>query len=53
MEQKPTKEFYDIVDEYENKLNKLKNTTNLPESPDMDKIMKLVEEVNYRVVIEK
>lgn len=52
-EQKPTKEFYDIVDEYENKLNKLRNTTNLPELPDMNKIMKLVEEVNYGVVIEK
>lgn len=49
---KPTKEFYDIVDEYENKLNKLKNTTKLPELPDMDKVMDLVEEINGNVICE-
>lgn len=51
--QQPTKEFYEIVDELEAKFDKLKDTTDLPELPDMNKIMKLVEEVNYGVVIEK
>ena len=45
------KELYDIVDEYENRLNKLKVSTTLPEVPDMNKIMKLVEQINYEVVV--
>lgn len=47
----PTAEFYDIVDEYENRLNKLKDITDLPELPDMNKIIDLVERVNYRVIV--
>lgn len=46
----PTKEFYDIVDEMENKLDKLKDTTVLPDEPDMDKVMDLVNEINGDVV---
>ena len=48
--QQPTKEFYEIVDELEAKLDKLKNTTDLPDTPDMDKVMDLVEEINGDVV---
>jgi predicted nucleotidyltransferase len=46
----PIPEFYEIVDEYENKLDKLKDTTDLPDTPDMDKVMDLVENVNFDVV---
>ena len=48
--QQPTKEFYEIVDELEAKLDKLKDTTDLPDTPDMDKVMDLVEEANGDVV---
>jgi hypothetical protein len=48
----PTKEFYEIVDEYENQLDKLKFTTDLPEKPDMVKVMDFVEKVNERVIME-
>ena len=48
--QQPTKEFYEIVDELEAKLDKLKDTTDLPDTPDMNKVMDLVEEVNGDVV---
>ena len=50
--QQPTKEFYEIVDELEAKLDKLKDTTDLPDTPDMNKVMDLVEEVNGGVVYE-
>jgi len=46
----PISEFYEIVDEYEHKLDSLKDTTDLPEVPDMDKVMDLVEEINGDVV---
>ena len=39
---KPNKEFYDIVHDYENRINIAKNITILPEFPDMDKINKLI-----------
>lgn len=48
---KPTKEFFDIVDELESKLETKKNSTDLPESPDMKKIEKFIMSVNERVVI--
>lgn len=48
----PTKEFYEIVDEYENHLDKLKDTTDLPDKPDMNKVMDFVESVNEKVVLE-
>lgn len=47
----PTKEFYEIVDECENHLDKLKDTTDLPDKPDMNKVMDFVESVNERVVL--
>ena len=46
----PTKEFYEIVDEYENRLDRLKTTTDLPETVDMNKIMDFVSRVNEMVV---
>lgn len=45
------KEFFDIVSEYENKLEILKNTSSLPNKPDMDKIEKFVKEVNYNTIM--
>ena len=46
-------EFYDIVDEYENKLNKLAKTTSLPETPDRKKIDKLLIEINWQTGVRK
>lgn len=46
----PTNEFYEIVDEYEHKLDNLKNTTDLPETVDMNKINDFVERINEMVV---
>lgn len=48
---KPTKEFFDIVDELEAKLEEKKNSTDLPEQPDIKKIEKFVMNINERVVI--
>lgn len=50
-EQKPTKEFYEIVDEYEHKLDLLKDTTELPDVPDMTKVNDFVASVNERIVL--
>jgi predicted nucleotidyltransferase len=46
----PTKEFYEIVDEYENRLDRLKTTTDLPETVDTNKVMDFVAKVNEMVV---
>jgi hypothetical protein len=46
-------EFYDIVDEYENKLNKLAETTSLPEAPDRKKIDELLIEINWQTGVRK
>jgi len=46
----PTKEFYDIVDEYERKLDYLKSHTDLPDDVDTTKVKDLVEKVNEAVV---
>ena len=46
----PTKEFYEIIDEYEHRLDRLKETTELPETVDMNKVMDFVERVNDMVV---
>lgn len=46
----PTSEFFDIVDELEAKLDAAKETTNLPDNPDYDKINKFVMSVNERIV---
>lgn len=47
---KPTKEFFGIVDELESQLEAKKNSTMLPETPDMKQIEKFVMSVNERVV---
>lgn len=47
----PTKEFFDIVNELKAKLERLKNTTEIPEKPDMKKIEKFVMSVNERVIL--
>ena len=49
----PTKEFYEIVDEYENKFDKLRETTDLPNNVDMNKVSDFVEKVNEMVVLGK
>lgn len=46
----PTAEFFDIVDDLESKLNKAKETTDLPDSPDYKKINEFVASVNERIV---
>lgn len=46
----PTKEFYDMVDEFDNKLVVLGEKTELPEMIDKDKIAKFVTSVNYGVI---
>jgi len=48
----PTPEFYEIVDEYQNKLNLLKLYTHLPKDVDRKKINALVAEVNMGVILD-
>ena len=48
--QQPTPEFFDIVEELESKLEKVKATTDLPDNPDYNKINKFVASVNERIV---
>lgn len=47
----PTKEFFDIVNELKEKLERLRDTTEIPEKPDMKKIEKFVMSVNERIVL--
>lgn len=46
----PTAEFFDVVDDLESKLDKAKQTTDLPDSPDYKKINEFVASVNERIV---
>ena len=46
----PISEFYEIVDEYEKRLDYAKKNTNLPDNPDYKKINEFVSSVNERVV---
>ena len=46
----PTKEFYDIVDEMENKLNYLKDHSPLPDNPDYKKINDFLYNANLAVL---
>ena len=46
----PTAEFFDIVDDLESKLDKAKQTTDLPDNPDYKKINEFVASVNERIV---
>lgn len=47
----PTKEFNDIVDEYEIRLSRLKSISYLPDEPDMEKIHQLLYNVNDYVCL--
>lgn len=46
----PTAEFMEMVDYYENEMNKAKETTELPNTPDYKKINEFVMSVNERIV---
>lgn len=46
----PITEFYEMVDDYEKKLEYAKNNTNLPDNPDYKRINEFVASVNERVV---
>lgn len=46
----PVLEFYEMVDEYEKRLDYAKENTDLPDSPDYKKINEFVASVNERVV---
>ena len=52
-ERQPTKEFYEIVDDFEKRLLYAKENTSLPDVPDYKKINDFVASVNERVVIGK
>jgi predicted nucleotidyltransferase len=45
-----SKEFYEIVSEYESKLSEATKNTKLPDEPDMEKVEKYVMSVNTKVV---
>lgn len=47
--QQPTKEFYSIVDELEEKLNRLGKHTQLPETVDMQKVNDFIMQVNEEI----
>ena len=49
-ENQPINEFFDMVDEYENRLKYDKNNTDLPSDPDTKSIREFVTSVNERVV---
>ena len=49
-DRQPIPEFYEMVDEYEKKLEYAKNNTSLPENPDYKKINEFVASVNERMV---
>lgn len=47
---KPTKEFFDIVREYEDRLDRAKQHSVLPERPDMERIEKFMIKANEEVI---
>lgn len=49
-DRQPTEEFYDIVDEFENKLEYLKDHTDLPPNPDYNRINKFLTDANWSVL---
>lgn len=49
-DKQPTKEFYDIVDEMENKLNYLKDRSPLPDNPDYKRINDFLYDANLAVL---
>ena len=50
VDRQPIPEFYEMVDDYEKKLEYAKNNTSLPNNPDYKKINEFVASVNERVV---
>lgn len=46
----PTTEFYEMVDEMENRLEYLKGHTVLPDKPDYERIDRFLEEVNMEII---
>jgi hypothetical protein len=48
----PIPEFYEMVDEYEQRLDYAKNNTSLPDNPNYKQINEFVASVNERVVKE-
>ena len=46
----PTKEFFDMVEEYQRKMEEALRRTTLPSNPDYDAINKLMIKINYSVV---
>jgi predicted nucleotidyltransferase len=49
-DKQPLPEFYDMVDEFEAKLNYLKEHTDLPDNPDYKRINKFLAEANWNVL---
>lgn len=49
-DRQPTEEFYDIVDEFENKLEYLKDHTDLTPNPDYNRINKFLADANWSVL---
>lgn len=47
-----SKEFYEMLSDYENRLDIATKNTHLPDNPDMEKIEKFVENVNRRAIEE-
>ena len=43
-------EFWDLINEYENKLQKLSKETTLPEKPDFEHIEEFVMNVNRKII---
>lgn len=52
-DKQPTKEFYDIVDEMENKLNYLKDHSPLPDNPDYKRINDFLYNANLNVLYQE
>jgi hypothetical protein len=46
----PTAEFYEMVDEMENRLGYLKDHTVLPDKPDYERIDRFLEEINGAII---
>ena len=52
-DKQPTKDFYDIVDEMENKLNYLKDHSPLPDNPDYKRINDFLYDANLNVLYQE
>lgn len=49
-EKQPVDEFYDLINEYESRLNNLKDHTDLPDNPDYKRINKFLADANWSVL---